>query len=59
MRARILFRKRGKLPNEPSAIEEVIKKEVEGNPCKYEDTLEQQDVLDAFLRGDEVDSFLF
>jgi len=53
MRARIFFRKCGKLPSDKAAIEKVIAKEI-NTPCKYGDRLSVRDVLDAFLRGDEV-----
>jgi hypothetical protein len=53
MRARIFFRKRGKLPVERTAIEKVIKKEVD-TPCDYGDGLSLEDIRRAFLHGEEV-----
>jgi hypothetical protein len=57
-RARICLRKLGKLPIESAAIEKMIKKAVKDKSNDYKEGLSLQDVIDAFLCGDEVTYFL-
>jgi len=52
-RARICLRKLGKLPIESAAIEKMIKKAVKDKSNDYKEGLSLQDVIDAFLCGDE------
>lgn len=57
IRARIYLRKCGKLPTDLDAVEKIVKDEVRGK-CQYGKALAIKDVLDAFIRGDEVSYIL-